>query len=201
VIAPITEIILEAKNGRPFILIDSENRENEGDIVIPAQFASPEIINFMITHAKGLVCLTITADLAKQLELKPMVGENESKFGTAFMVSIGSKNGTTTGISTFDRSHTILTAIKGEKSEIVSPGHVFPLVAKSGGVLERQGHTEASVEISKLAGLNHSAVICEVINEDGTMARLPDLEKFAKKHNLKIGLIENLISHVKNHKI
>ena len=197
-IAPISEIITEAKNGKPFILVDSHDRENEGDIVIPAQFATPEIINFMITHAKGLVCLTIQEELAKKLDLKPMVVENESKFGTAFMVSIGSKNGTTTGISAFDRSHTILTAIKGSKNEIVSPGHVFPLVAKNGGVLERAGHTEASVEISKLAGLHCSAVICEVINEDGTMARLPDLEKFAQKHKIKIGLIEDLIVYKKS---
>lgn len=196
-IVPITEIILEAKQGKPFILIDSENRENEGDVVIPAQFASPQVINFMITHAKGLVCLAIEESIAKSLGLKPMVAENESKFGTAFMVSIGSQNGTTTGISAFDRSHTILTAIKGNKEEIVSPGHIFPLVARNGGVLERQGHTEASVEIAKLAGLHHSAVICEVINEDGTMARLPNLLEFANKHGLKIGLIEDLVIYMR----
>ncbi len=194
-IAHILEIITEAKNGKPFILIDSEDRENEGDIVIPAQFATPQVINFMITHGKGLVCLTIEESLAKQLGLKLMVADNESKFGTAFTVSIGSKYDTTTGISAFDRSHTILTAIKGDKNEIVSPGHIFPLVAKSGGVLERAGHTEASVEISKLAGVHHSAVICEVINDDGTMARVPELTKFAAKHNLKIGLIEDLIQY------
>lgn len=193
-ISKIEEIVLEAKNGKPFILVDDEKRENEGDIVIPAQFAVPDIINFMIRNARGLVCLTIEESLAAKLGLEFMVRNNGSKFGTAFTVSIEAKHGVTTGISAFDRSHTILTAIKGDSTQIVSPGHIFPLIAKKDGVLARAGHTEASVDISRIAGVHPSAVICEIINDDGTMARMPDLEIFAKKHNLKIGLIKDLIA-------
>lgn len=201
VISTIEDIILEAKNGRPFILVDDENRENEGDIVIPAQFVTPQIVNFMIQNARGLVCLTIEESLATKLDLKPMVQNNNSKFGTAFTVSIEARSGITTGISAFDRSHTILTAIKGNKQDIVSPGHIFPLIARNGGVLIRAGHTEASVDISRLARLHPSSVICEIINDDGTMARMNDLEIFATKHYLKIGLIKDLIIMLQNKSI
>lgn len=191
----IAEIIEEAKNGRPFILMDDESRENEGDIIIPAEFATPEAINFMITYAKGLVCLAMQKKRIDELGLELMSKKNNSRFETAFTTSIEAKEGVTTGISAFDRSHTILTAINGKKEDIVTPGHIFPLIAKDGGVLVRAGHTEASVDISILAGLNPSAVICEIINEDGTMARMDDIIKFAKLHNLKIGLIKDLIQY------
>ena len=191
----IEEIIQEAKNGKPFILMDDQNRENEGDVVIPAQFATPGIINFMITHAKGLVCLALQKQKVEELGLDLMSKTNNSRFETAFTTSIEAKEGVTTGISAYDRSHTILTAIHGTKNDIVTPGHIFPLIAKSGGVLVRAGHTEASVDISTLAGLHPSSIICEIINEDGTMSRMDDIQQFAKKHNLKIGLIRDLIEY------
>ena len=194
-ISKIEEIIQDAKNGKPFILMDDENRENEGDVVIPAQFATPEVINFMITHAKGLVCLAMQKKRIEELGLSLMTKTNNSRFETAFTTSIEAKEGVTTGISAQDRSHTILTAINGKKEEVVTPGHIFPLIAKDGGVLVRAGHTEASVDISILADLNPSSVICEIINEDGTMARMEDLKTFAKVHNLKIGLIKDLIEY------
>lgn len=194
-ISTIEEIIQDAKNGRPFILMDDESRENEGDIIIPAQFATPEAINFMITHARGLVCLAMQKKRIEELGLNLMTKTNNSRFETAFTTSIEATEGVTTGISAHDRSHTILTAIHGKKEDIVTPGHIFPLIARDGGVLVRAGHTEASVDISILAELNPSAVICEIINKDGTMARMDDLTKFAQEHNLKIGIIKDLIEY------
>ena len=194
-ISLIQEIIEEAKNGRPFILMDDEGRENEGDIIIPAEFATPQAINFMITHARGLVCLALQRKRVEELGLHLMSKTNGTKFETAFTTSIEAKHGVTTGISASDRSKTILTAISGNVDDIVTPGHVFPLIAKDGGVLVRAGHTEASVDISILAGLHPSSVICEIINEDGEMARMDDIKIFARKHNLKIGLIKDLIEY------
>ena len=180
-----------------FILVDDEDRENEGDLVIPAQFATPQAINFMAMHGRGLICLAMTQERVAKLGLNLMSRENGSRHQTAFTVSIEAREGVTTGISAADRSHTIQVAIdpsKG-KQDIHSPGHVFPLVAKDGGVLVRAGHTEAAVDISRLAGLLPAGVICEIMNDDGTMARLPDLIPFAKKHGLKIGTIADLISY------
>ena len=196
-LAPIQEIIEEARNGRPYILVDADDRENEGDIIIPAQFVTPDAVNFMATHGRGLICLALTAERAAALELEPMTKQNRSGHGTAFTVSIEAKEGISTGISAHDRARTIHVATDPSKgaADIVSPGHVFPLVAKDGGVLVRAGHTEASVDISRLAGLIPAAVICEVMNEDGTMARLPELKIFAEKHGLKVGAIDDLIAH------
>ena len=197
VLVPIEEIIDEARNGRMFILVDDEDRENEGDLIIPAQMATPDAINFMAKHGRGLVCLALTQRRASELQLAAMVQNNASRNRTAFTVSIEAREGISTGISAHDRARTIATAIDPEKSsgDIVSPGHVFPLVARDGGVLIRAGHTEASVDLSRLAGLSPAAVICEIMNDDGTMARMPDLVPFAKKHGLKIGSIEDLISY------
>ena len=200
----IKEILNEAKRGKIFILVDDGDRENEGDLVIPASKCNSKNINFMAKHGRGLICLALTSKKVKKLNLPLMSSVNKSRTQTAFTVSIESKTGVTTGISAHDRAKTIKVAIKknSNRSDIVSPGHVFPLVAKDGGVLERAGHTEASVDISKLAKLNPSAVICEVMNEDGTMARYKDLITFAKKHRLKIAKIEDLISHrLKNEKL
>jgi 3,4-dihydroxy 2-butanone 4-phosphate synthase / GTP cyclohydrolase II len=196
-LSPITDIIEDAKNGKMFILVDDEARENEGDLVIPAQFATPEAINFMAKHGRGLICLTLTRERVQQLELNLMSRENNSRHQTAFTVSIEAREGVTTGISAADRAHTIQVAIDPSKTsrDIASPGHVFPLVAKDGGVLVRAGHTEAAVDIARLAGLNPSGVICEIMNDDGTMARLPDLVAFAQAHGLKIATIADLISH------
>jgi 3,4-dihydroxy 2-butanone 4-phosphate synthase/GTP cyclohydrolase II len=196
-LSPIEDIIEDARNGRPYILVDAEDRENEGDVIIPAQFATPDQINFMARHARGLVCLAITAERAKQLRLPPMAVENGTQHGTAFTVSIEAREGVTTGISAHDRSHTIAVAVDPTKDmhDIVSPGHVFPLVARDGGVLVRAGHTEAAVDISRLAGLNPAGVICEVMKDDGTMARLPDLVAFAQLHGLKVGAITDLIAY------
>ncbi len=196
-ISPIEDIIEDARNGRPYILVDAEDRENEGDVIIPAQFATPDKINFMAKHARGLICLSITGERARQLRLPPMASDNQSGHGTAFTVSIEAKEGITTGISAHDRAHTVAVAIDPTKGpdDIVSPGHVFPLVAKEGGVLVRAGHTEAAVDISRLAGLIPAGVICEVMKDDGSMARLPDLVAFAQLHGMKIGTIENLIAH------
>ena len=200
----IQEIIKDAKKGKMFILVDNKDRENEGDLVVPAAKANPKKINFMAKHGRGLICLALTSSKVKKLNLPLMSLINKSRTQTAFTVSIESKKGISTGISAYDRAKTIKVAIKpsSTKKDIVSPGHVFPLVAKNGGVLERAGHTEASVDISKLAKLNPSAVICEVMNEDGTMARYKDLIPFAKKHKLKIAKIEDLISYrLKNEKL
>jgi 3,4-dihydroxy 2-butanone 4-phosphate synthase/GTP cyclohydrolase II len=196
-ISPIEDIIEDARNGRPYILVDAEDRENEGDVIIPAQFATPEQINFMAKHARGLICLSITGDRARQLRLPPMSVDNQSGHGTAFTVSIEAREGVTTGISAHDRAHTIAVAVDPTKGadEIVSPGHVFPLVARDGGVLVRAGHTEAAVDISRLAGLNPAGVICEIMKDDGSMARLPDLIAFAQTHGLKIGTIADLIAY------
>ena len=196
-ISPIEDIIEDARNGRPYILVDAEDRENEGDVIIPAQMATPEQINFMAKHARGLICLSITADRARQLRLPPMAVDNRAEHSTAFTVSIEAKDGVTTGISVHDRARTVAVAIDPTRGadDIVSPGHVFPLVAKDGGVLVRAGHTEAAVDISRLAGLYPSGVICEIMNDDGTMARLPDLVGFAQLHGLKIGTIADLIAY------
>ncbi len=190
------ELLEDLRNGRMVILVDDENRENEGDLVIPAQMATPDAINFRAKHGRGLICLALTKARAEQLRLESMVRANASRTGTAFTVSIEAREGITTGISAHDRARTIATAIDPTKdhNDIVSPGHVFPLVAREGGVLVRAGHTEASVDLARLAGLYPAAVICEIMNEDGTMARMPDLVSFAQRHGLKIGTIEDLIA-------
>jgi 3,4-dihydroxy 2-butanone 4-phosphate synthase/GTP cyclohydrolase II len=195
------EIIDEARNGRMYILVDDEDRENEGDLIIPAQMATPDAINFMATHGRGLICLALTKERVDQLGLDLMSRNNGTRHETAFTISIEAKDGVTTGISAADRARTVAVAIDGSrgKEEIVSPGHVFPLVAKRGGVLIRAGHTEAAVDVSRLAGLNPSGVICEVMNDDGTMARLDDLVAFAQRHNLKIGTIRDLIAYRRRH--
>lgn len=191
------EIIDDARNGRMYILVDAEDRENEGDLIIPAQFATPDAINFMAKHGRGLICLALEQSKAELLGLSNMSADNRSRFETAFTQSIEAREGVTTGISAGDRSHTIQTAIDPDsrQDDIVSPGHMFPIIAKDGGVLVRTGHTEASVDISRMAGLNPSAVICEIMNDDGTMARLDDLIGYAKKHQLNIGTIEDLVAY------
>jgi 3,4-dihydroxy 2-butanone 4-phosphate synthase/GTP cyclohydrolase II len=196
-ISPIEDIIEDARQGRPYVLVDAEDRENEGDVIIPAQMATPEQINFMAMHARGLICLSITSERARQLRLPAMTPDNRSGHGTAFTVSIEAREGVTTGISAHDRARTVAVAIDPTRSadDLVSPGHVFPLVAKDGGVLVRAGHTEAAVDISRLAGLYPAGVICEVMNDDGSMARLPDLVRFAQRHGLKIGTIADLIAY------
>jgi 3,4-dihydroxy 2-butanone 4-phosphate synthase/GTP cyclohydrolase II len=191
------ELIEEARNGRMFILVDDEDRENEGDLVIPAQFATPDAINFMARHARGLICLALTQTRVEKLGLPLMSRQNGTRHQTAFTVSIEAREGVTTGISAADRAKTIAVAIHADstRDNITTPGHVFPLVARVGGTLVRAGHTEASVDIARKAGLHPSAVICEIMNDDGTMARLPDLVTFAQKHNLKLGTIADLIAH------
>ncbi len=190
-------LINEARNGRMFILVDDKSRENEGDLIIPAQMATPDAINFMARHGRGLICLTLTKDRADRLGLEPMTRTNRSRNETAFTVSIEAKEGISTGISAADRARTIAVAIDSANGPdaLVSPGHVFPLVARPGGVLVRAGHTEAAVDISRLAGLNPSAVICEIMSDDGTMARLDGLMEFARTHGLKIGSIRDLIAY------
>ncbi|MFT4027084.1 MAG: 3,4-dihydroxy-2-butanone-4-phosphate synthase [Novosphingobium sp.] len=201
VLVPIEEIIDEARNGRMFILVDDEDRENEGDLIIPAQMATPAAINFMATHGRGLICLTLTSERCEQLGLELMSRNNGTRHETAFTVSIEAREGVTTGISAGDRARTISVAIDGSKgkADIVTPGHVFPLRARDGGVLVRAGHTEAAVDISRLAGLNPSGVICEIMREDGTMARLDDCVTFARMHDLKIGTIRDLIAYRRKH--
>jgi 3,4-dihydroxy 2-butanone 4-phosphate synthase/GTP cyclohydrolase II len=196
-ISPTSEIIEEARAGRMFILVDDEDRENEGDLVIPAQFATTEAINFMARHARGLICLAMTRARVDELGLSLMSAHNRSRHSSAFTVSIEARHGISTGISAADRARTVAVAINSEnpREEIATPGHVFPLAARDGGSLVRAGHTEAAVDISRLAGLNPSGVICEVMNEDGTMARLPELVAFAQRHNLKLGTIADLIQH------
>ena len=195
--SPIPSIIRDAKKGKMFILVDDKNRENEGDLVVPGSKCNSKIINFMAKHGRGLICLALSKRQIDKLKLPLMSQINKSRMQTAFTVSIEAKHGITTGISAQDRAKTIKKAInpKVKKSDIVSPGHVFPLVARIGGVLERAGHTEASVDISRLSKLNPSSVICEVMNEDGRMARLNDLFKFSKKHKIKLASIEDLISY------
>ena len=200
-LATIPEIINEAKKGNMFILVDDEGRENEGDLVIPAQMCDDQKVNFMIKYGRGLVCLTLTEERVNELELPLMSLNNLSRHKTAFTVSIEAKSGISTGISAFDRAKTIADAINPAKSKesIVSPGHIFPLKSENGGVLVRAGHTEAAVDIARLAGLNPSGVICEIMNDDGTMARMPDLLKFAKQHQLKIATIADLIEYRRKH--
>ena len=195
-LSSVEEIIEDARNGRMFILVDDEDRENEGDLVIPAQMATPDAVNFMATHGRGLICLALTRERVETLGLSLMSPENETRLQTAFTVSIESRQGVTTVISASDRARTISCSIdtsKG-KEDIVSPGHVFPLVAKEGGVLVRSGHTEAAVDVSRLAGLYPAGVICEIMKDDGTMARVPDLISFAQHHGLKIATIADLIA-------
>jgi 3,4-dihydroxy 2-butanone 4-phosphate synthase/GTP cyclohydrolase II len=201
VISPIDEIIEEARNGRMFVLVDDEDRENEGDLVIPAQMATPEAINFMVKHGRGLVCLALTRARVEQLGLELMPQANASRLRTAFTVSIEAKEGVTTGISAPDRARTISVAIDPTKGadDIETPGHIFPLMARDGGVLVRTGHTEAAVDLARLAGLNPSGVICEIMNDDGTMARRPDLIRFAQFHGLKIATIADLIAYRLRH--
>jgi len=196
-LSPIEEIIDEARNGRMFILVDDEDRENEGDLVIPAQMATPDAVNFMARHGRGLICLSLTSQRVRDLGIPLMSRDNGTRHSTAFTVSIEAKEGVTTGISAADRARTIAVAIDGSKgaTDLVTPGHVFPLVARDGGVLVRAGHTEAAVDVSRLAGLNPSGVICEIMNDDGTMARLPDLILFARRHGMKIGTIRDLIAY------
>jgi 3,4-dihydroxy 2-butanone 4-phosphate synthase/GTP cyclohydrolase II len=191
------EIIDEARNGRMFILVDDEDRENEGDLIVPAQMATPEAVNFMARYGRGLICLALTKDRADQLGLEPMTRTNRSRNETAFTVSIEAREGISTGISAADRARTIAVAIDANHGPeaVVSPGHVFPLIARPGGVLVRAGHTEAAVDVSRLAGLNPSGVICEIMREDGSMARLDDLIEFARIHGLKIGTIRDLIAY------
>ena len=197
VISPIEQIIDDARNGRMFVLVDHEDRENEGDLVVPAQMATPEAINFMARYGRGLICLAMTSERADSLGLQLMSSYNSSRHETAFTISIEAREGVTTGISAHDRAHTVAVAIDAGKTaaDIATPGHVFPLRARDGGVLVRAGHTEAAVDISRLAGLNPSGVICEIMNDDGSMARLPDLIGFAQLHGLKIGTISDLISY------
>ncbi len=196
-LSPIEDVVADARNGRMIILVDDEGRENEGDLVIPAQLATPEAINFMAKHGRGLICLALTGGRVEQLGLPPMSTRNETAQQTAFTVAIEAKEGVSTGISAADRSHTIAVAIDPTKGrdDIGSPGHVFPLIARDGGVLVRAGHTEAAVDIARLAGLNPSGVVCEIMNDDGTMARLPDLVKFAQFHGLKVATIADLIAY------
>ena len=200
-ISTIEEIIEDARNGRMFILVDHEDRENEGDLVIPAQMATPNAINFMATHGRGLICLAMTGARVDALGLQLMSTYNSSRHETAFTTSIEAREGVSTGISAHDRALTVSVAIDSSKgaADIATPGHVFPLRARDGGVLVRAGHTEAAVDISRLAGLNPSGVICEIMKEDGTMARLPDLIAFAQLHGLKIGTISDLIAYRRRH--
>ena len=200
-IAPIEDIIDEARNGRMFILVDDEDRENEGDLIIPAQMATPDAINFMASHGRGLICLALQRKRVEHLGLGMMSTNNRTRHETAFTTSIEAAEGVSTGISAADRARTISVAIDASRGpqDIVTPGHVFPLVAREGGVLVRAGHTEASVDVSRLAGLNPSAVICEIMRSDGTMARLDDLLAFASKHSMKIGTIRDLIAYRRKH--
>jgi 3,4-dihydroxy 2-butanone 4-phosphate synthase / GTP cyclohydrolase II len=200
-LVPIEEIIEEARNGRMYILVDDEDRENEGDLIIPAQMATPDAINFMATHGRGLICLALAKSRVEQLGLELMSRANGTRHETAFTVSIEAREGVTTGISAADRARTISVAIDASKNaaDIVTPGHVFPLIARDGGVLVRTGHTEAAVDVSRLAGLNPSGVICEIMKDDGTMARMDDLVVFARLHGLKMGTIRDLIAYRRKH--
>jgi 3,4-dihydroxy 2-butanone 4-phosphate synthase/GTP cyclohydrolase II len=197
VISPIEEVIEDARNGRMFILVDDEDRENEGDLVIPAQMATPDAVNFMAKHGRGLICLAMTRQRVEELKLPLMPQHNASRLQTAFTVSIEAKDGVTTGISASDRARTIAVAIDPTKgaSDLVTPGHIFPLMARDGGVLVRTGHTEAAVDIARIAGLSQAGVICEIMNDDGTMARRDDLIAFAQTHGLKVATIADLITY------
>lgn len=195
-IASASEIIEEARAGRMVILVDDEDRENEGDVIIPAAFATAQVINFMARHARGLICLALTEARVAQLGLPLMAPPDSTRFGTAFTLPIEAREGVTTGISAYDRARTIAVAIdpRSTRDDLIVPGHVFPLVARDGGTLVRRGHTEAAVDVARLAGLDPSGVICEIMNDDGTMARLPDLVIFARHHGLKVGRIADLIA-------
>jgi 3,4-dihydroxy 2-butanone 4-phosphate synthase/GTP cyclohydrolase II len=196
-LASCKELIEELRAGRMIILADDEDRENEGDLVMAAEWVTPEAINFMATHGRGLVCLALDKEQTDRLNLSLMVSNTNSKFKTNFTVSIEAAEGVTTGISAFDRAHTIRTAIDDDAkpSDIHTPGHIFPLVGRDGGLLVRAGHTEASIDLARMAGLKSAGVICEIMNEDGSMARMPELKKFAKKHNLKVGCIADVIRY------
>lgn len=193
----ISEAIEEIRNGRMIILVDNEDRENEGDLVVAAEFCTPEIVNFMATYGRGLICISMTQERLEALGISLMVPENSDKFCTAFTVSVDAKEGTTTGISAFDRARTIRVLIDDSSgpADLNRPGHIFPLAAKKGGVLVRAGHSEGSLDLARLAGLKSAAVICEILNDDGSMARRPDLDKFAEKHGLKIATIADLIKY------
>src|ERR1700755_238017 len=199
--ATIEEAIEDIRAGRMVVVVDDEDRENEGDLTVAAQFATPEAINFMATHARGLICLCLTEERADELGLRPMTDHNEAPLGTAFTVSVEAREGVTTGISAADRSRTIQVAIHPESTphDLVQPGHVFPLRAKPGGVLERIGQTEAAVDLARLAGLTPAGVVCEIMNEDGTMARVADLVPYCRRHGLKIGPIADLIAYRRRH--
>src|SRR3954453_23112711 len=199
--ATIEEAIDEIRQGRFVVVVDDPDRENEGDLVIAAQFATPETINFMATHARGLICLCLTDDRIEQLGLRPMTDHNEAPLGTAFTVSIEARHGVTTGISAADRSHTIQVTVAPDATphDLVTPGHVFPLRAKPGGVLERIGQTEAAVDLAKLAGLNPSGVVCEIMNDDGTMARVPDLIPYSERHGLRMITVADLVEYRRRH--
>jgi 3,4-dihydroxy 2-butanone 4-phosphate synthase/GTP cyclohydrolase II len=194
---PITDIIAEIKAGKMAVLVDDEDRENEGDLIIAAQFVTPEAVNFMAMHGRGLICLALTEARCKQLDLPLMVRDNRAPLGTAFTLSIEAASGVTTGISAHDRSRTIQVAVAAQAGpdDIVQPGHIFPLMAQGGGVLVRAGHTEAGCDLAQLAGLEPAAVICEILKDDGSMARLPDLIEFTKRHGMKIGSIADLIHY------
>ena len=196
-LSSIADAIEDIRQGRMVILVDDENRENEGDLTLAADHVSPEAIAFMATHGRGLICLSVTGDKAAALGLEPMVRENSSPFSTAFTVSIEARRGVTTGISAHDRATTIRTAVAegSGPDDLVRPGHVFPLIARDGGVLVRTGQTEGSVDLARLAGCSSAGVICEIMNDDGTMARMPDLEVFAARHGLKIVSVKDLIAH------
>lgn len=196
-VSPIEEVIEDIKAGKMIILVDDEDRENEGDLTMAAEAVTPEAINFMATHGKGLICLTLTPELIEKLDLPMMVPNNTSPFGTGFTISIEARTGVSTGISAADRARTIQVAVDPESSsrDLVSPGHVFPLRAKEGGVLVRTGQTEGSVDLARLAGMTEAGVICEIMKDDGTMARMPDLEEFAKKHDMKIATIADLVEY------
>ncbi len=193
----VTELIEEIKSGRPVILVDNEDRENEGDLVVAAEHCTPEIINFMVTHCRGLVCVPLASAYIERLHLRPMWEDNTDRYKTAFTVSVDAVRETSTGISAYDRAKTVevLISDKSLPDDLRKPGHIFPLEARKGGVLVRTGHTEGSVDLAVMAGLKPAAVICEVLKDDGTMARRPDLEEFASKHNLKIGTISDIIEH------
>jgi 3,4-dihydroxy 2-butanone 4-phosphate synthase/GTP cyclohydrolase II len=195
--ATIEEALEEMKSGRMVVVVDDEDRENEGDLTMAAQFVSPEAVNFMAVHGRGLICLAVTEERAQALRLHPMTRENQSRFGTAFTVSIEARHGVTTGISAADRARTIQVAIdpKSRPDDLVQPGHVFPLIARAGGVLTRAGQTEAAVDLARLAGLIPAGVICEVMNDDGTMARVPDLMEYCKRHGLKMVTVADLIRY------
>ena len=200
-IHPITDIIADATQGKPYILVDNEDRENEGDVMVSSEFITPELVNFMATHARGLICIAITQNRADTLHIDLQPRMNNETFGTAFTVSVEARHGVTTGISAFDRAKTlqVLADKNCDSNDIVTPGHIFPIIAHPEGVFGRQGHTEAGIDIARLAKQYPSTVICEIMNDDGSMARLPDVIKFAKKFGLKVGTIADLIAYRKQH--